>query len=86
MKLPFKQKMRYYAVREGRVPGVYTNWATARDHVEFYRNCDHRSFRTRKDAEHYVRTGIAYRVQGPKITDYYLAVQEPVSRGINALS
>ena len=84
--------MRYYAVREGRVPGVYTNWATARDHVEFYRNCDHRSFRTRKDAEHYVRTGIVCRVQGPKITDYYLnanerlATQEPVYRGIHALS
>ena len=79
--------MKYYAVREGRVPGVYTSWATAREHVEFYRNCDHRSFRTRKDAEHYVRTG-----KGPEITDYYLnanerlASQEPDYRGIHALS
>ena len=70
-------KMKYYAVREGRVPGVYTSWATAREHVEFYRNCDHRSFQTRKDAEHYVRTGNACGAyQGPKITDYYLKTNE----------
>ena len=69
--------MKYYAVREGRVPGVYTSWATAREQVEFYRNCDHRSFQTRKDAEHYVRTGNACGAyQGPKITDYYLKTNE----------
>ena len=82
--------MKYYAVRDGRVPGVYTSWATAREQVEFYRNCDHRSFQTRKDAEHYVRTGNAYGAQGPKITDYYLKTNErlaapepePGSRGV----
>ncbi len=64
----------YYAVRHGRVPGVYTTWDEARAQVYRYPNCDHRSFNTMGAAERYARTGRLSQLS--KITDYLKVRQD----------
>ena len=63
--------MGFYAVRRGRVPGVYMSWEEARAQVYRYPNCDHHSFKTMGAAKHYVRTGQLHKTQHSKITDYF---------------
>lgn len=50
------QTVKFYAVRNGRVPGIYTSWDEARAQVEQWPKPEHRSFPTLSEAEEYLRT------------------------------
>ena len=45
---------KYYAVKKGVVPGVYTTWAECEAMVKGFKDCDHKSFKTLEEAETYV--------------------------------
>jgi viroplasmin and RNaseH domain-containing protein len=44
----------YYAVREGRVPGIFRTWEECKLQVEGYPNCEFKSFKLERDALNYV--------------------------------
>lgn len=46
---------KFYAVRGGRKPGVYTDWSTAQAQVYGWTKVKHKSFSTRAEAEAFVR-------------------------------
>ena len=46
--------MKYYAVRKGRAPGIYTSWPECQDAVKGYSGCEYKSFSNRGDAEKYL--------------------------------
>jgi ribonuclease HI len=43
--------VKYYAVKAGRTPGIYTDWAEAEAQVKGFSGAEFRSFRTREEAE-----------------------------------
>src|SRR6185436_20226168 len=44
----------YYAVQNGRVPGVYTDWPSAQAQIKGWTKPKHRRFATRSEAEAFV--------------------------------
>ncbi|MED6122870.1 hypothetical protein PIB30_043968 [Stylosanthes scabra] len=49
----------YYAVKAGRVPGIYTSWASCKRQVHRYKNAYFKSFSSLDDAMTYMRLGMA---------------------------
>lgn len=47
-------KEKFYAVKIGRVPGIYSNWDDASKQVTNYSNATHKSFESREEAEKYM--------------------------------
>jgi len=47
--------MKYYAVKAGRTPGIYTDWAEAEAQVKGFRGAEYKAFDTRKGAEAWLR-------------------------------
>lgn len=45
---------KYYAVRVGRKPGIYTDWESTKEQVEGFSNAVYQSFKTRTDAENFL--------------------------------
>jgi hypothetical protein len=45
---------KFYAVRVGRRPGVYTDWSDVKPLVNGFPGAQHKSFRTRSEAERYL--------------------------------
>ena len=52
-----KQIEKYYAVRSGRVPGIYVDWPTAQKQITGFSKPQQKSFLTRAEAEAYMREG-----------------------------
>lgn len=48
-----KKQKKYYAVRNGRVPGIYTSWQKAKQQVNGYPDARFKSFSTREEAEEF---------------------------------
>ncbi|KAK5118547.1 hypothetical protein LTR85_008012 [Meristemomyces frigidus] len=48
---------KWYGVRSGRVPGVYTSWAQVLDQITGWKAPKHKGFKTRIEAELYVKEG-----------------------------
>lgn len=46
---------KYYAVREGRKPGIYTTWDKAKKQVHGYTNASYKSFKTKDEAEAFLK-------------------------------
>lgn len=46
---------KYYAVRVGQKPGIYTTWAEAKKQVDGYPNAVYKSFKTLKEAELFIQ-------------------------------
>lgn len=51
--------MKYYAVRQGREPGIYTSWTEARAQVYQYPEAVYKSFASRSEAEDFLQTAAA---------------------------
>ena len=47
--------MKYYAVKAGRTPGIYTDWAEAEAQVKGFSGAEFKAFHTRKEAEAWLR-------------------------------
>lgn len=46
---------KYYAVRKGRTPGIYTTWAEAKNQVHGFQNASYKSFTTKAEAEAFIK-------------------------------
>ena len=46
--------MKYYAVKNGRVPGIYNSWAECQKQIHGFKNASYKSFTTRKEAEEFI--------------------------------
>lgn len=46
--------MKYYGVKKGKIPGVYTSWDQAKEQVIGYSGAEHKKFNTRREAEEFV--------------------------------
>lgn len=44
-------KKKYYAVRAGRTPGIYTNWDACKAQVDGFANASFKGFPTKEEAE-----------------------------------
>lgn len=48
---------KFYAVRNGRVPGIYTDWPSAQNQITGWTKPKHKLFTTRAEAERYMKEG-----------------------------
>lgn len=46
--------MKYYAVKNGRIPGIYTNWDDCKAQVNKYPNAEYKSFSSETEANEYM--------------------------------
>lgn len=54
---PSSQIEKFYGVAKGRVPGVYTDWASAQEQITGWKFPKYKKFATRAEAEEFVRDG-----------------------------
>ncbi len=47
-------KSKYYAVKIGRVPGIYRSWSECEKQVKGFPDCCHKSFKNLKDAQKFI--------------------------------
>ena len=47
-------KKKYYAVRAGRTPGIYTNWDACKAQVDGYSGAVYKSFKILSEAEDFI--------------------------------
>ena len=47
--------MKFYAVRKGRKPGIYSTWSECEAQVKGFPQAEYKSFRQRADAESYLQ-------------------------------
>ena len=47
--------MKYYAVKKGRNPGIYTSWDLCLKEVKGYKGAKYKSFKNKKDAENFLK-------------------------------
>lgn len=47
-------KKKYYAVKHGRQPGIYTTWNETKEHVHGFPSAKYKSFPTRQEAEEWL--------------------------------
>lgn len=46
--------MKYYAIKNGKNPGIYTNWDEAKAQVHGFKGAVYKSFKTKEEAEKYM--------------------------------
>lgn len=46
--------MKYYAVKNGRVPGIYNSWTECQKQIHGFKNASYKSFTSRKEAEEFI--------------------------------
>lgn len=51
------ENTRFYGIQRGRVPGVYTDWATAQEQIRGFTRPRYRKFSTQEEAEDFVKSG-----------------------------
>ena len=61
-----KKNDKYYVVRVGRNPGIYTNWSEAEQQIKGFLGAEHRAFKLKKDAQSYFRKRKRAQVAKPK--------------------
>jgi len=54
-------KKNYYAVRIGKIPGIYTDWEDCKAQVTGYKGAVFKGFEAKKDAEDFMKAGEAER-------------------------
>ncbi len=62
--------MKYYAVRKGRIPGVYKSWDECRSQVDGFSGAQYKSFSSEWEAQKYV-------AELPKKKEHLATVREP---------
>ena len=60
---------KYYAVKKGRTPGVYTTWTDAQKQISGYSNAQFKSFQSKDEAEAFIDDS---NVQVPPVDDQML--------------
>ena len=62
-------KKKYYAIKNGRIPGIYETWNEAKEQVEGFSGAVYKSFSTLKDAEKYMSSENALKIESTEIQD-----------------
>lgn len=52
-------KLKFYAVRKGRTPGIYTNWDICKSQVHGFAGAEYKSFPTKEEAQRYIEGNAA---------------------------
>jgi ribonuclease HI len=47
-------KTRYYAVKMGRVPGIYETWEDCKEQVFYFKNAKYKKFKTKEEAQAFI--------------------------------
>lgn len=55
--------MKYYVVKVGNKPGIYTDWASCKSQVDGYPGAVYKSFKTKEEAEAWLGAGVSIRIQ-----------------------
>lgn len=63
---------KYYAVKEGKAPGIYETWADCKAQVHGYKGALYKSFATREEAEAYMGGGAAAREEADGALKIYV--------------
>ncbi|KAF1982173.1 ribonuclease H-like protein [Aulographum hederae CBS 113979] len=66
---------KFYAVQNGRVPGVYTDWPSAQQQITGWTKPKHKSFTTRSEAEAFVAAGAS---DGHAISSVHIESDPPL--------
>lgn len=45
---------KFYAVRKGKVPGIYTTWPETQEQTQGFSGAEYKSFKTKDEAEDYL--------------------------------
>ena len=72
---------KYYAVKSGRVPGIYTDWPTAQEQITGWQKPKHRSFATRAEAQRFLDEDASRTGDSPEATEVESttsSVQNPI--------
>ena len=46
--------MKYYAVKNGRVPGIYNSWAECQKQIHGFKNASYKSFKKKKEKKEFI--------------------------------
>ncbi|KAL8957516.1 MAG: hypothetical protein Q9193_005232 [Seirophora villosa] len=65
---------KFYAVKSGRVPGIYTDWPSAQEQITGWQKPKHRSFATRAEAQRFLDEDGSQREGSPEATESELCV------------
>ena len=73
---------RFYAVKNGRVPGIYTDWPSAQEQITGWQKPKHRCFTTRADAQTFLdegerRASDSPSIEGDEVSMAYYATNVP---------
>ena len=60
---------KYYAIKSGRVPGIYTDWPTAQEQITGWQKPKHRSFATRAEAQRFLDEDVHKTGDSPEATE-----------------
>ena len=90
--------MKFYAVRKGRKPGIYSTWSECEAQVKGFPQAEYKSFRQRADAESYLQGnevsnskkkvsvfGSPKRLEGSGIFSYLLTVDPATTATMRAI-
>lgn len=53
-----KTNKKYYAVKSGRIPGVYETWSECEEQVKGYSGAVYKSFKSKTDAENFIKDDV----------------------------
>ncbi|KAI4258000.1 MAG: hypothetical protein LQ352_001390 [Teloschistes flavicans] len=77
---------KFYAVKNGRVPGIYTEWLLAQDQITGWQKPKHRSFSTRIEAQRWLDDGGIRSGDSPDTTEVESTIsvsQQPFEDAVN---
>ena len=64
-----KRNNKFYVLRVGRNPGIYTDWSEAEQQIKGFMGAEHHAFKLEKDAQSYFRKRKKTEVAKPKEDD-----------------
>ena len=65
--------MKYYAIKKGYQPGIYTTWTAAQQQISGFKGAIHKSFKTENEAKNYLAENCMINVNHDFINDYVKA-------------
>lgn len=71
---------KFYAIRKGRQTGIFYHWAECLTHVSGFKNAQYASFKTLKDAEHYLENGPSENAEAAQTREEVLALTSHLSK------
>ena len=68
-----KKGIKYYAVRKGRIPGIYMNWNECQKQINKFSSPEFNSFNSLSEAEKYMKNNVQINISGNNGTNAYIS-------------